>query len=289
MAFDPSPLTLVCADGCRIDASRYCGGERAAVLIAPALGVPRRFYEPFARFLAGRGYDVLTIDYRGTSGSGQGCDVAAIRLVDWGRLDLDAALRHLWSESKATRRVLVGHSLGGQLPGLTAESEGLSAMVLIGASCPYPPLYPLIPRLRMLLLWCVLVPWLSRGRSHFPARRIGFSSIDIPAGAMRDWARWGLSRNYLFDPAHGLDTARYAALELPLLAYSFADDDYAVRPAVDALLARYSSARIDRRHIGRPIDGSRIGHFGYFSAKMRDSLWLHTADWLDRNVSVMEL
>lgn len=282
MAFDPAPLNIVCADGCRIEASRYRGGDRAAVLIAPALGVPRRFYDAYARFLAGHGHDVLSIDYRGVGATD--CDIASVRLADWGRLDVDAGLRYLWEHSKAPRRVLVGHSLGAQLPGLTPESEGLAAMVAVGATCPYPSLYPLKPRLRMLLLWRVLIPLLSRGRSHFPARRIGFSSVDIPAGAARDWARWGLSRGYLFDSAHGLDTARYATLGMPLLAYSFADDDYAVRAAVDALMAQYPSAQIDRRHVGVPRKG-HIGHFGYFSPRMQDSLWRDTADWLERVLS----
>jgi predicted alpha/beta hydrolase len=280
MPYDPSPLSIRCADGVELAATRHAGGDRAAVLIAPALGVPRRFYDSFAQYLAGRGFDVLSFDYRGLGESGRDCDPAAIRLADWARLDLAAALRWLWEHTPASRRVLLGHSLGGQLPGLTPESEGLNAIIAIGASAPYPRLYPLVPRLRMLLLWRVLVPLLTRGRSHFPARRIGFSSVDVPAGAMRDWARWGLRPEYLFDPALGLDTARYAQLALPLLAYSFADDDYAVRPAVDALLQRYAAARIDHRHIGRPRDG-RIGHFGYFHPRMRDSLWRDTADWLE--------
>jgi predicted alpha/beta hydrolase len=280
MPYDPCPLTIRCTDGVELAATRFAGGDRVAVLIAPALGVPRRFYAAFAEYLAGRGCDVLSVDYRGLGDSGRGCDPAAIRLADWARLDLDAALRWQWAHTPARRRVLLGHSLGGQLPGLTPESEGLNAIVAIGASAPYPRLYPLLPRLRMLLLWRVLVPLLTHGRRHFPARRIGFSSVDIPAAAMRDWARWGLHRDYLFDPALGLDTARYARLALPLLAYSFADDDYAVRPAVEALLQRYAAARIEHRHIGRPRAG-RIGHFGYFHPRMRDSLWRDTADWLD--------
>ncbi|MGB1561787.1 MAG: alpha/beta fold hydrolase [Sinimarinibacterium flocculans] len=280
MAFDPSPLRITCDDGIELAASRFCGGTRAAMLIAPALGVPRRFYDRYAQFFAGHGYDVLSIDYRGVGESAGAERGASLRLADSGRLDLDAALRWLWEHSPAQQRVFVGHSLGGQLPGLAPQSESLAAMIAIGASCPDPRLYPIVPRLRMRLLWRVLVPLLSRGREQFPARRIGFSSIDVPSGPMRDWARWGLSPGYLFDPRHGLDTQRYATLAMPLLAYSFADDDYAVRPAVEALLARYPAARTDHRHIGRPREG-RIGHFGYFHPRMRDSLWTDTLRWLD--------
>ena len=281
MAFDPAPLRIACEDGIELAASRFCGGDRAALLIAPALGVPRRFYDRYAQFFAGHGFDVLSIDYRGVGESAGGECGARLRLADAGRLDLDAALRWLMAQSPAPKRVLIGHSLGAQLPGLAPHSESLAAMIAIGGSRPDPRLYPLLPRLRMELLWRVLVPLLGRGRNHFPARRIGFSSIDIPSGPIRDWARWGLSRGYLFDPQHGLDTTRYARLVMPLLAYSFADDDYAVRPAVEALLAQYPAARIEHRHIGRPREG-QIGHFGYFHPRMRDGLWTDTLRWLDK-------
>lgn len=279
MAFDPTPLCITCEDGIGLAASRFCGGTRAAMLIAPALGVPRHFYNRYAQFFAGHGFDVLSVDYRGVAGSGGGERGASLRLADCGRLDLNAALRWLREHSPARKRILVGHSLGAQLPGLAPQSEGLAALIMIGGSCPDPRLYPLLPRLRMEFLWRVLVPLLGRGE-RFPARRIGFSSIDIPGGPIRDWARWGLSPGYLFDPRHGLDTTRYARLAMPLLAYSFADDDYAVRPAVEALLAHYSAARIEHRHIGRPREG-KIGHFGYFHPRMQDSLWADTLRWLE--------
>ncbi len=277
---NPQIVSVTCEDGIALSATRHDGGNRAAVLIAPALGVPRRFYDRYAQFLAGHGCDVLSIDYRGMGDSGRGCDLKQLRLADWGALDLDAGLRFLREHASGKPRVLIGHSLGGQLPGLTPESETLSAMVAVGASSPDPRLYPFKPRLRMEWLWRVMVPLLTRGRTMFPARRIGFSTMDIPAGPVRDWARWGLSRGYLFDPAHGLDTARYARLSMPLLAYSFSDDDYAVRAAVDALVVRYAAARVERRHVDAPPDNS-IGHFGYFNARQRDALWAETVRWLD--------
>jgi predicted alpha/beta hydrolase len=278
-AVDVDELSLRCDDGCRLAATRVCGGDAVGVVIASALGVPRRFYLPFARYLAERGADVLCFDYRGIDGSGAQADLAALKLEDWARLDLQAALcaQQAWSRRALA---LIGHSLGGQLPGLVPAAEQLDRLVLVGASSPWAPLYPLRPRLRMQLLWRVLIPWFSRGRTMFPARTVGLSSIDIPSNAVRDWSRWGLSRDYLFDPRHGLDLSRYARLRLPLLSYSFADDDFAVRPAIERLLCHYSVAAIERRHIGKPLHGS-IGHFGYFRPAMRDSLWVPTADWLE--------
>jgi predicted alpha/beta hydrolase len=64
-------------------------------------------------------------------------------------------------------------------------------------------------------------------------------------------------------------------------AYSFADDRYAPRPAVEALLRRYSAARIDRRHLGdTELRGRRVGHFGFFRAGLVPDLWQEADDWL---------
>ncbi len=277
-AIDVTELSLSCDDGCSLAATRVCGGNAVGVVIASALGVPRRFYLPFARYLAGRGCDVLCFDNRGIDGSGREADLKQLALSDWATQDLQAALRAQQARSPQAL-ALLGHSLGGQLTGLVPAAEQLDKLVLVGASSPWAPLYPLRPRLRMQLLWRVLIPWFGRGRAMFPARKVGLSSIDIPTNAVRDWSRWGLSPDYLFDPRHGLDVSRYARLCMPLLSYSFADDDFAVRPAVERLLRHYSAAAIERRHIGKPLHGS-IGHFGYFRPAMRDSLWAQTADWL---------
>ena len=76
MPFDPSPLQIACADGAHIDASRYCGGDRAAVLIAPALGVPRRFYQAFAQFYRFAAGEVANAAFRHSVVTSFGIDVA---------------------------------------------------------------------------------------------------------------------------------------------------------------------------------------------------------------------
>ena len=38
---------------------------KGAVLIVPAMGVPQKYYEPLAAWLAGEGYAAATFDYRG--------------------------------------------------------------------------------------------------------------------------------------------------------------------------------------------------------------------------------
>lgn len=278
-----SVRTLCSDDGVTLQADIWrsqAGPSRGAIVIAPALGVPRAFYARYAAYLASRGFDVLVFDYRGIAGSGAELDLAEVRLEHWGERDLQAALLAARADFGDGPLFLVGHSIGGQLAGLAAASESLAGLVLVAASAPYPDRYPLRDRLRIELMWRVLVPLLGRGRV-FPARKVGFASVDLPGSVVRRWRDWGLSRDYLFDPRHGLDTARYARLSQPLLAWSFDDDSYASRAAVEALLCHYPAARLEHRHVA-PAPGKLLGHFGYFRESQRDTLWAQTADWLSQ-------
>ena len=109
------------------------------------------------------------------------------------------------------------------------------------------------------------------GEALFPVR----PNID---GVAREWARWGRRPQYLMEP--GLAEG-FARVRRPLLAYSLADDPYAPRPAVEALLDLYTEADIHHRHITpKDVGTGEIGHFGFFRERFRDTLWKDTAAWL---------
>lgn len=278
-------LTVQCADRYPLNLQLFAqGAARGGVCIAPALGVPSRFYLPFARFLAERGFAAAVFDYRGSGTSSSGPQRGReMRMEHWGRLDIDAVLGWMRRELKPRRLFLVGHSAGAQLPGLAPESESLDAMVCVAGSAPHLRHYPLRSWPLLGLTLYVLGPLLSFGRDRFPAQRTGLGTTGVAAGVVAQWTRWARSRDYLFDPVHGLDTSRYARLSLPVLSYCFRDDHYATPAATDALLQRYSAARIERRLVDKPTDGA-IGHFGYFRERFRDTLWRETADWLEQRL-----
>lgn len=278
-------IRVGCADDFELAASVYrpAAHERqGAVVVCSALGVPRRFYGRFAAYLASRGFQALVFDYRGIGDSlSTTRRASAMRLREWGMLDIDAVLRRAREEVGGEPLFLVGHSCGGQLPGLAPASEHLSGMVFVAAQMAHWRLWPFPLNLAMWELWTTLVPLLTVGREYFPARRLKQSSIDWPAGVTREWAKWARSRDYLFTPGHGLDTSRYGRLAVPILAYGFDDDRYAPAKAIDALLRRHPACAAVRRQV-RPKDvgAQRIGHFGFFREAMRDTLWRDTADWM---------
>src|SRR5450631_1127549 len=80
-------------------------GPRAAVVIASAMGVPRKLYRAFARYLAEDGIASLSFDYRGIGGSGSVRD-RKIRLRDWGEQDLGGALSFLRRRYPGTPQLL---------------------------------------------------------------------------------------------------------------------------------------------------------------------------------------
>lgn len=278
----PQALTLRCHDGYPLAARIHLPDQAiGAVVLAPALGVPGRFYAPYAAYLASRGFAVLSFDYRGSGesvdGSLRGRDM---RMADWGCRDIEAALDWARRELRPGKRFLVGHSAGAQLPGLAPASEQLDGIVMVAGSAPHLRHYPPRAWPMLMLTWYLLGPLLSWRRDDFPARQTGLGSTRVPAGVVAEWSRWARSRDYLFDARHGIDTTRYRRLALPVLSYCFADDGYATPAAVDALLAHYAAARIERRVVPKPARGV-IGHFGFFRKEHEGTLWRESADWLE--------
>ena len=114
-------VVLPTSDGLELQATLFEPQvqARAVAMLAPATGVPQRYYAPFARWLALQGYAVITFDYRGMGASPAGAQPPSMR--DWMLEDLPAVLRaakHRASPQVGTRRLpllWVGHSLGGWL------------------------------------------------------------------------------------------------------------------------------------------------------------------------------
>lgn len=134
------PVRLICRDGIVLHGHLWParGTARAGVIINPATGVLARYYHYYADFLAQEGFDVLTYDYRGIGLSRpdtlRGC---GFRWRDWGEQDFDAALRHLADVKPEQPLYVVGHSIGGYLPGLSPNAARIDRMLTVGAQYAY--------------------------------------------------------------------------------------------------------------------------------------------------------
>lgn len=268
-------ITLTARDGYRLGATRFEGGERP-VLVLPATGVPQSYYAKFATYLAGRGFDVLTFDYRGIGRSLHGpIRGLRARMRDWALLDASAAFQYF--ETGKSR--IVGHSFGGQALGLLPEPERIGAALVVGSQSGYWRHWPAKGRAWMWPVTHFALPALSRLHGYFPGSRLGFGE-DLPQGVAIEWARWCRHPRYLVG-ALGAEE-RYRRVRSRLRAYAISDDPFAPARAVQALLELYPNARGEVRRVDPGELGVKtVGHFGFFRETFRDSLWREAADWLE--------
>ncbi|HSM36451.1 MAG TPA: alpha/beta fold hydrolase [Longimicrobiales bacterium] len=283
-AIDVRDVTIEASDGAPLGATvlEVDGTPRPWVVISAAVGTPHGFYRRFARFLAEHGYSVLAYDYRGIGasapGSLRGFDAD---MTDWGRRDFGGAYR--WASRRAGERgvVVIGHSFGGQILAMPDPAPEPLAVVVVASQSAYWGhwSWPLRPAVRA--LWRIVIPASTTLLGYFPSWMVGFGE-PLPAGAARQWARWGRHPGYLFGHIDDATRARYDAFDPAMLVWSFTDDPIAIHPAVEKLLEGYPAATIDWRHrapedLGMP----RVGHHGFFRESSRQALWQPTLAWLD--------
>jgi predicted alpha/beta hydrolase len=267
-------VDLAAGDGYKLRASLYDANSDSVLLIASALGVRRRYYDAFAQRIAAGGRSVVTFDYRGIGDSRP----RSLRKFDgtmeqWGRLDIAAAIDWIASELHPRELSYVGHSCGGQLLGLASNARRVDRIVFACAQSGYWRDWPGMRAYSIGALWMML-PIVASVIGYFPSKVLGLGSEDLPRRVAAEWAKWGRHPDYLFGYN---DPTPYTTVTAPIMAWSFADDPYAPRNMVDALLRHYSSAPVTRRH----EDAPGMGHFGFFRRGKGELLWDETVTWLN--------
>lgn len=275
--------TLVTDDGRQLAASWFeppAGPPRAVAVIHAATGVPRGYYRAFAEWLAGRGYAVLTYDYRGIGGSrrGRARDLRheSATMRDWAVLDMPAAL----AAAEARRAggqlplLLVGHSFGGNSLAFARGVERADAILTVGSQLAEARLYPGVHRWVADAFYRALPP-LVRAFGYLPGWALGPSGVALPPGVARQWAAWGHRRGWAYADPQMQPHSRVDALRAAAHLWSVDDDlTFAPAPAVDALAATWHRAAVQRHHLHpRDVGLSRLGHFGAFRRTPGAVLW----------------
>ncbi len=271
----PEPVVIPARDGHALAGDLFLpdGAPRAAVLVAPAMGVRRGYYARFAGFLAREGMAALTLDYRGIGGSRRGgLRRHPATLADWGERDLAGAADLLRARVPGAPLLWVGHSVGGQLLGLV-DDVPVAGALLVAAQSGHWRLWSGPWRARIFLLWHAVIPGLVPLLGKLPALVLG-GGEDVPPGVARQWAQWGRQRDYVMSYARPRGGRAFARLAAPVVSYAISDDPYAPERSVRELLRHYDLASTELRVV-RPEDvGAReLGHFGFFRARFEPTLW----------------
>jgi predicted alpha/beta hydrolase len=265
----PSPLLITCADGTPLQGHLFAArGDRPRppVLIAPATGVPQRFYFRFADWLASQGHPVLVFDYRGIGqslrGPLKGCGAT---LIEWGQQDLVAALDALLQHTGAKQAQLIGHSAGGQMMGLMPNHHRIARVVGVATSTGWfkamRPGFKWQARFALRLA----VPLAARFKGYGPTSWFGLGE-DLPAQVARQWGQWCEAGGYATNAVQGRPQEDFhAQVRMPITVLHASDDDIANTATVADLLRTFPNAPSRSRTLQPQAHGlKRLGHIDWF-------------------------
>ncbi|WFF03948.1 alpha/beta fold hydrolase [Micromonospora sp. WMMD964] len=241
--------------------------DAPVVVIWPAMGVRARYYRPFAAELRAAGLAVVVADLRGTGTS----TPAPSRADRYGYSelagDIGAVLAALKPRLDGRRRLLLGHSLGGQAAllhlALRGEDE-VDGLALIAVGIPYWRSYPgrrglgVLPYTQGIAATAALLRvWPGWGFGGRQAR-----------GVIRDWAH--TARTGRFPRLDGADTeAAVRAVRTPVLAVSVDADQFTPHETMDHLCAKLTGAPVTRERYTQEQAGAPLDHFTWVRASTR--------------------
>ena len=238
------PFTIDTEDTVNIKAELFGRENKTALVINPAIGVKRKLYNGFAMFMAEQGISVVLYNYRGMEdGLGHLPQDVKLNAETWGRMDQNAVVGWVKSEPKPDQVFVLGHSIGGQLLGFAENIGVVDGLIHAASQKGDYRLWPFTNRMKLMLLWHVLIPWMSRGK-FFNAKKIGLGSYPWPEAAID-----GLLQEF----------------DLKKVKTNKTNTD---------------NQPIDKRIIDpKSIGLKHIGHFGFFKPETK-TLWQNTATWI---------
>lgn len=238
--------------------------EAPVIVLWPAMGVPAGYYTRFAAALRRAGFAVVVADLRGTGTS----TPRPSRTSRYGYADLvsdvGAVQEALKPRIDGRRRLLLGHSLGGQvalLHSALAEDPMTDGLVLVATGVPH---------------WRSYRGLFGPGILTFAAGISGASALlGVWPGwgfggrqarpVIRDWAR--IVRTGRFPVINGLDPEEVLrSLAIPILAVSIEGDRHTPRHTLDLMCAKLAAAPVEREHYGAAQSGRPMDHFSWTRA-----------------------
>jgi len=230
------------------------------------MGVRASYYEQFIENWQEKGFNVVSIDWRGIGHS----SLRASRKNDWGyeRLiqDLKEFLDKVNKWFPNTKKVLVGHSLGGQLGCLLQArfTDSFDKMIII-ASClvHYTGWQEIGGTTKIKFIGNLFYP-ISRLVGHFPGPTIGFGGKESQT-VMKDWCHNALTGKYELADSNFDYEAALKKMSIPLLAINIEGDNFAPVLATRKLYEKLApSATIKHFTITKNETGiENLNHFNW--------------------------
>ena len=248
---------------------------KGVIQINCGTGIPQNLYFNLANYLTESGYVTVTYDYRGIGNSKpESLKGFQANLEDWGRLDMTSVFDWIDNEFPSERKIIIGHSMGGQLVGLMDNYDKIDTLILIASSTGYwkdmsSPFKWLMPP-----LWFLLIPSLVAFYGYANAKKLD-QGENLPKGVALQWRDWCINPSYFDEHFKKSNTELfYDKFQIHIKSIQIQDDPIANKITANKLIGYYKNAKIEVEEINPQTMGvKKIGHTGFFSRKFKDTLW----------------
>ncbi|HEY0972651.1 MAG TPA: alpha/beta fold hydrolase [Gemmatimonadales bacterium] len=265
----PSWRTETTSSGLALRVCEPAGAGRPPLLLLHGFAGASWYWERWQLHLAARGRPTAALDLRGRPGSRDVADLGKVTLADY-VADASEAARHLG------RPAVVGHSMGGLLAQKLAESELVSALVLL---CSMPPrgipfAQPRLVMHQLRHLWAMIA-----GRAITPGRD---EMEEIVLNRMPVAERHVLSDD--FQPESGTVARELSLGGLPVDARRVRCPVLVLSAEHDRFFSPRVARRIAARYGVRPREHAGHAHFivmepGWERVAEEVDTWLERTDW----------
>jgi predicted alpha/beta hydrolase len=268
--------------------------SKGFIQIHPGWGLHQFTYNHFANFLADAGYTVLTFDYRGIGRSAIPYKMLKkfdAPMSDHGLLDMPAVLDWAIKYYPDQKKIVIGHSLGGQILGLMDNCGKIDRVYTIGSAVGYfkilsKPMDLLLPK-----LFFKLVPLYVFIYRHSGIMKKALNKyLGITGSAVIEWKAWCSGPEY-FRPCLGkpIESFYFDKIHAPFVSIRVEDDLYANDITTPLFLSNYPNADIKIKKISLQEAGARkIGHTGFFRKKFK-KIWQVILEDLEAEQSLKAL
>ncbi|PWJ43014.1 alpha/beta hydrolase family protein [Sediminitomix flava] len=279
-------IRITCSDQFQLAGTLYKPqtNTKGAIMLAPATGIRRRFYNSFATFLAEQGFGVISFENRGIGDSING-SINSINasLVNWGVLDMRAVLEELKSQFPNQSYHLVGHSAGGQLVGLMENASELKSMFSFASSSGSLSNMEYPFKFSALFFLNFFIPFSNLFFGKTNSQWVGMGE-PLPKKVASQWSKWCNSKGYVeADFGKEIKNHHYNTLSRPSMWLYATDDGIANHKNVNDMVRVFpkSETEIVALH-PKELGIKTLGHMSFFSSKNKN-LWKYALDWLKKN------
>lgn len=270
-------MTITCKDGYTLGAKFYPSKEQSnhlPVLICPATGITMGFYHSFCEWLSQKNYNVLIFDFRGIGSSlHSSLRDSNASIQDWGQLDIPAAIESLLTRTEQQQVILLGHSAGGQLLGITPNYRKVAKLIAIAGSTGHVKGLKGRTKTMAPVMFNVIFPVSIALKGYGATQMLGMGE-NLPKDVARQWAQFCSKPGYvinaigktIFDDFH-------QEIRCPVTAIFASDDEIATNSNVKDLLRLYPNAHSTMIELNpMQFDKKAIGHMLMFK-KSHQTIW----------------